>query len=76
MTREGTDEYFFDRDASHFKFVLNYLRDDATCDLRTLPHDIRYLHELMMEAKYYRLPGLQRIIRTKVTQLTGTSINV
>ena len=62
--------YFFDRDPSHFRFVLNYLRNGGHLDVSTLPHEKRYLLELLAEVKFYNLEGLQEIIRERLFQIT------
>ncbi|KAI7903022.1 uncharacterized protein BX663DRAFT_551878 [Cokeromyces recurvatus] len=63
---EDDGSYFIDRDPSHFRFILNYLRD-----LRippTILQDLKIRQELLQEAKYYRIEGLQNNnYRNKVT---------
>ncbi|KAI9478495.1 MAG: hypothetical protein EXX96DRAFT_571118 [Benjaminiella poitrasii] len=53
--------YFIDRDPSHFRLVLNYLRD-----LRippTILQDTRIRQELLQEAKYFRIDGLVKMLQ-------------
>lgn len=48
------DDYtFIDRDPTHFRYILNYLRGAVV-----LPRDRRALHELRVEADFYSLRGL------------------
>lgn len=50
--------YFIDRDGTHFRYILNYLRDkDAT-----LPSDSETLVELFKEVGFYHLTGLEQKI--------------
>jgi len=59
---------FIDRDGSHFRFVLNYLRD-GSLDATTLPGDKQSLRELLREARYYKMSGLVECIkRTEIEQ--------
>ncbi|KAI7893188.1 uncharacterized protein EV154DRAFT_561645 [Mucor mucedo] len=58
---ESDGSYFIDRDPSHFRLVLNYLRD-----LRippTILQDVRIRQELFQEAKYYSIDGLVKILQ-------------
>ena len=61
---------FLDRDASHFRIILNYLRHDCQIDnVATLPRERKYLLELKTECKYYRLRGLRKIISKRLKHL-------
>lgn len=51
-----------DRDGSHFRYILNYLRDaDRVC----LPSDSDTLEELLTEVEYYQLYSLKKLIMEK-----------
>ena len=50
-------EIFVDRDPTHFRHVLNWLRG-----VRWLPDDRAVLGELMWESDYYSIGGLQEAI--------------
>ena len=51
--------FFIDRDGTHFRFILNYLRDGKTI----LPEDKTSLRQLEAEAKFYQIQGLINAIR-------------
>ena len=69
--RPNTNTYFFDRDPAHFRFILNYLRNGGCMDLNILPREQRYLQELLIEAKYYKLMGLMEVIQTRLVQVNS-----
>ena len=61
---------FLDRDASHFRIILNYLRNGCQIvNVATLPRERRYLVELKEECRYYRLRGLRKIISKRLKHL-------
>ncbi|CAJ0593787.1 unnamed protein product [Cylicocyclus nassatus] len=53
--RQGQEELFVDRDATHFDEVLDYLRDGQSY---TAPEDDEIRESLRREAMFYNLPGL------------------
>ena len=53
-------EFFVDRDPTHFRFILNWLRG-----VRYLPTDDSVLSELMFEADFYCLHDMVEAIRNK-----------
>ena len=57
--KEEDGSYFFDRDGTHFRYILNYLRDGGL-EVDMLPGATRT--ELLVEAKYYRLNGLVSLL--------------
>ena len=46
--------FFIDRDGTHFRFILNYLRDGELI----LPKGATFLKELRKEAKFYEIQGI------------------
>lgn len=60
--------YFIDRDGAHFRYILNYLREDCAMDIAILPRETRYLKELRNECIYYKLTGLLEIVDTRLDQ--------
>ncbi|XP_069125577.1 BTB/POZ domain-containing protein KCTD5-like [Argopecten irradians] len=61
--------YFIDRDPRHFRFVLNYLRNINFVSMaRLLPAGTAVLEEILVEAKYYQLAGLQKLCERKIQE--------
>ncbi|KAI8380393.1 hypothetical protein BD560DRAFT_432238 [Blakeslea trispora] len=58
---ETDGSYFIDRDPSHFRLVLNYLRDARIPP--TLLQDTQLCQELLQEAKYYGINGLIQLLQ-------------
>ena len=61
VKKEEDGSYFIDRDGTHFRHILNYLRD-GFCNEDTLPTDRGILTELLTEAEYYQLSGLVTLL--------------
>lgn len=51
QTFENQREVFIDRDGTHFRYILNYLRTGIV----TLPRDVAVIQELLIEAEFYHL---------------------
>ena len=66
--------FFIDRDGTHFRFILNYLRNGKL----TLPEGATFLKELEEEAEFYQIQGmlmeLKSLMSTRTTPSTGTSV--
>ena len=69
VKKEDDGSYFIDRDGTHFRYILNYLRDGGFKD-GTLPGDI--LTELQTEAEYYHLSGLVDLLLKAGLDSTAT----
>ena len=63
LSKENT--YFIDRDGTHFRYILNYLRGDLHLD--TFPDDVTILKEIQREADYFQLSGLFEMIESILT---------
>lgn len=50
---------FIDRDGTHFRYILNYLRDGTF----NPPQEIHVLRELLQEAEFYQIGGLIRMLK-------------
>ena len=57
----GDGSFFIDRDGTHFRFILNYLRDGELI----LPEGATFLKELEAEAKFYQLQGILDAVKPK-----------
>jgi len=59
LVAEADGSYFIDRDGTHFRLILNYLRD-----LRippTVTDDQKICDELIQEARFYQIDGLLKL---------------
>ena len=72
ITKQDDGSIFFDRDGRHFHIILNYLRG-AISSIEELPDDRLALSDLFIEAEYYQLQGLRKIIKLKKTERTALS---
>jgi len=60
--RLASGEYFIDRDPELFKHIMKYLRDT-----NHIPNgDKNFLSELVMEAEYYGIHALARVLKQKI----------
>ena len=56
--------FFIDRDGTHFRFILNYLRNGELI----LPEGATFLKELEAEAKFYQIQGIVDELKPKTTR--------
>ena len=68
LRQDDDGTYFIDRDATHFCYILNYLRDGGFRS-GTLPADPCFLAELCTEAEYYQLSGLTGLLADQIRAL-------
>jgi DNA repair exonuclease SbcCD ATPase subunit len=61
VAEEEDGTVFIDRDGTHFRYILNYLRDGGI-NHDGLPRDRQVLKELRNEAIYFQLNGLVQTI--------------
>ena len=54
--------YFIDRDGTHFRYILNYLRTGQLI----VPKDEIILEELLAEAEFYQVEGIIRTLKVSV----------
>ena len=64
ITKQNDGSVFIDRDGTHFRIILNYLRGGITSS-EQLPNNKLQLSELLTEANYYQLKGLEKIIKSE-----------
>ena len=58
-TKSGEDgSYFIDRDGTHIRFILNYLRTGELI----VPNDEIIRRELLAEAKFYPVEGMITVL--------------
>jgi hypothetical protein len=57
--------YFIDRDGTHFRWILNYLRDHSSIDLL---QDKQTLLEVLREAKYYYIFNIERLCQLEMNR--------
>ncbi|RUS70539.1 hypothetical protein EGW08_021697 [Elysia chlorotica] len=62
LKTEGDGSYFIDRDGTHFRYLLNYLRDGCVKE-GTLPQNETVWRELRTEAEFYQLSGLDDYLK-------------
>ena len=61
-TKPGEDgSYFIDRDGTHFRYILNYLRTGKL----VLPDDTVVRKELLNEAEFYQIDGILNELKAK-----------
>ena len=62
ITKQDDESVFIDREGTHFRIILNYLRRGITLS-ELLPDNKLLLSELLTEVNYYQLKGLKKIIK-------------
>ena len=67
------NNFFFDRDPSHFQIILNYLRDGCNAHGAILPRKRRYLLQLKNECIFYRLQGLKNLVDRRLEYFADMS---
>ena len=72
MEPRGDGAFFIDRDGTHFRFILNYLRTGKL----TLPDGAKFLKELAEEAEFYQIQGILDKLKLMKESLTSVKLNV
>ena len=67
-SEDGT--FFIDRDGTHFRFILNYLRNGELI----LPEGATFLKELEAEAKFYQIQGILDELKPKTPKHFEASV--
>ena len=62
--------FFIDRDGTHFRFILNYLRNGELI----LPEGATFLKELEAEAKFYQIQGILDELKPKALKYFQESV--
>ena len=62
LVRQDDGSIFLDRDGTHFRIILNYLRGNIS-SINQLPDDRLTLSDLLSEVDYYQLEGLRDIMK-------------
>ena len=62
ITKQDDGSVFIDRDGTHFRIILNYLRGCITSS-ELLPDNKLLLSELLTEVNYYQLKGFEKMIK-------------
>ena len=66
LLQDVRSHYFIDRDGAHFRYILNYLRQDCSLEMAILPRENGYLLELKNECVFYQPVGLQQLVETRL----------
>ena len=64
ITKQNDGSVFIDRDGTHFRIILNYLRGGITFNEMVSDNKL-LLSELLTEVNYYQLKGLEKIIKSE-----------
>eukprot|EP00903_Cladosiphon_okamuranus_P019876 g18269.t1 len=62
-------EFFIDRDPTHFRFILNYLRDSYIGLESFGKEDLHFLEELSHEAQFFNIAGLCSDISRRMSDI-------
>eukprot|EP00904_Undaria_pinnatifida_P006272 jgi/Undpi1/2775/HiC_scaffold_14.g06152.m1 len=62
-------EFFIDRDPTHFRFILNYLRDSYIGLDSFGKEDLHFLEELSHEAQFFNIAGLCADISRRMSEI-------
>ncbi|CAM9562374.1 unnamed protein product, partial [Phaeothamnion confervicola] len=63
-------EFFVDRDPTHFRHILNYLRDSYIYLDSRGTADLHFLEELLQEAQFYNVSGLCEDVARRIHDIS------
>jgi len=66
--RPEEKELFIDRDGTHFRYILNFMRGS-----NVLPEDRTVIRELIVEAEYYAMPALKQNAQMRLAHVATVS---
>ncbi len=67
LKKDDDGTYFIDRDGTHFRYILNYLRDGGLREA-VLSKDSEFLGEMLTEAEYYQINSLVTLLKDRLRQ--------
>ena len=70
LRKQNLNNYFIDRDPTHFRHIINYLRGTST-----FPSQSEELRELAMEANFYCLHELEVETLRRIPYSSNNNIN-
>lgn len=62
LTDSEAPDVFVDRDPTHFRYILNWMRG-----VKFLPGDTATIRELLWEAEYYSLTEMMELLSEKIS---------
>ena len=66
LLAEKKQHYVIDRDETHFRYILHYLREGCQMNIAIPSRENRYLLELKNECRFYKLEGLLQLVNTRL----------
>ena len=66
----GKSCYFIDRDPTHFRHILNYLRGCGSSGTKVYTEHQEILAEILEEAEFYQIQGLSAFLKKEIEKIT------
>lgn len=70
LTRDQEGRFFIDRDGTHFRHILNFLRDGTIVSRQ----ESRHFDAILVECKFYGISGLPQAILEKAPEVPPCSM--
>ena len=70
LTRDAAGNIFIDRDATHFRHILNYLRMLGLWHVTDTDLGVGKLKELLVETEFYSLTVMSEQLKLRIAELT------